>query len=78
MEEVCYFHIHSGQVRTILSAPPDKKGGAERYGFYVSTNEFNNAGTAFNGAQLDAISKEELIKAAKIRPSSAFSTSCTQ
>jgi hypothetical protein len=42
--------------------------GADRYGFYVSTNEFNNPGTAFNGAQLYAISKGGLIKAATGSP----------
>ncbi len=38
--------------------------GADRYGFYVSTNEFSLAGSAFNGAQLYAISKRKLVAAA--------------
>jgi hypothetical protein len=38
--------------------------GADHYGFYVSTNEFSLANSAFNGAQLYAISKKKLIAAA--------------
>ncbi|MBF6590516.1 MAG: hypothetical protein IVW57_08280 [Ktedonobacterales bacterium] len=32
--------------------------GIDKWGFYVTTNEFNNAGTAFNGAQVYAINKQ--------------------
>lgn len=38
--------------------------GADHYGFYVSTNEFSLSTSAFNGAQLYAISKRKLIAAA--------------
>ena len=38
--------------------------GADRNGFYVSTNEFAISGPAFNGDQLYAISKKKLIAAA--------------
>lgn len=38
--------------------------GADRFGFYQTTNEFNNAGTIFNGAQVYAISKAGLVAAA--------------
>ncbi|MDX6209813.1 MAG: hypothetical protein QOE24_2204 [Frankiales bacterium] len=34
--------------------------GADRYGFYVTTNEFSIAGSAFNGAQLYAFDKTAL------------------
>jgi hypothetical protein len=34
--------------------------GADANGFYITTNEFNLAGTAFNGAQVYAMSKSEL------------------
>ena len=38
--------------------------GADTFGFYQTTNEFNIAGTAFNGAQIYAISKAELVAGA--------------
>ena len=38
--------------------------GADRNGFYVSTNEFGISSSAFNGDQLYAISKKKLIAAA--------------
>lgn len=38
--------------------------GADQQGFYVSTNEFNLVGSAFNGAQIYAISKRGIIAAA--------------
>jgi hypothetical protein len=38
--------------------------GTDAFGFYQTTNEFNNPGTAFNGAQVYAISKASLVAAA--------------
>jgi hypothetical protein len=38
--------------------------GADQSGFYQTTNEFNNPGSAFNGAQVYAISKAGLVAAA--------------
>lgn len=38
--------------------------GADSNGFYVSTNEFGLSSSAFNGAQLYAISKKKLVAAA--------------
>jgi hypothetical protein len=38
--------------------------GADLNGFYISTNEFNDAGTIFSGANLYAMSKELLVDAA--------------
>ncbi|HWD00830.1 MAG TPA: hypothetical protein VG456_28935 [Candidatus Sulfopaludibacter sp.] len=34
--------------------------GADQYGFYITTNEFSIAGSAFNGAQVYAVSKAQL------------------
>ena len=34
--------------------------GADKYGFYITTNEFNTAGTIFNGAQFYAMDKDAL------------------
>ncbi len=39
--------------------------GTDAFGFYVTTNEFPEAGGGFNGAQVYAISKDKLIAAAK-------------
>jgi hypothetical protein len=39
--------------------------GTDKFGFYITTNEFNNAGTVFNGAQVYAISKQQLVAAAE-------------
>lgn len=38
--------------------------GADLNGFYVTTNEFSQAGTAFNGTDIWAMSKRDLVKAA--------------
>lgn len=38
--------------------------GADRYGFYVTTNEFPRVGSGFNGAQIYAVSKTQLALAA--------------
>jgi hypothetical protein len=39
--------------------------GADHFGIYQSTNEFNESGTAFNGAQVYAFSKEGIVEAAE-------------
>jgi len=38
--------------------------GADKYGFYITTNEFSIAGSAFNGAQVYAFDKAGLAKGA--------------
>ncbi len=35
--------------------------GADKYGIYITTNEFSTLGTEFNGAQIYAISKKALV-----------------
>ncbi|HEY7124482.1 MAG TPA: hypothetical protein VH540_11065 [Ktedonobacterales bacterium] len=39
--------------------------GADKYGFYITTNEFPVFANGFNGAQIYAISKSQLVKAAE-------------
>lgn len=40
--------------------------GVDTHNIYVSTNEFNQTGTTFNGAQLYAVSKPQLVAGAKV------------